>query len=68
MECTYCRFYLCARTEKQLQHRLRIMDANPRVKPAPCPHCGTTAWARSREAIEDDPRPWWKQLFDVRLW
>lgn len=65
MQCNYCRLYLFAKTENELQDRLQIMDANPKVKPSPCPHCGTTAWARSREAI---PRPWWKQLIDVRLW
>lgn len=67
MQCEFCWTHLYATTEKQLQHRLHNMEMNPNVKVAPCPNCGSTGWVSSREAIMDDPRPWWKRLFDVRL-
>lgn len=60
MTCPTCA-QMCATSEEQLAIRQRNMAAMPNVTPAPCPQCGSTAWATSREMIKARPVPnrWW---------
>jgi len=50
MTCAYCQSW-SATTERQLATRFRNMAASPDATPFPCPQCGGTDWATTREHI-----------------
>lgn len=66
--CEICSTWV-ARSQAQLDNRLRNMAAVPDAVPYACPRCGSTAWAKTAAFIErggywqcclntPDPRPW----------
>lgn len=57
---------MCATTDEQYAHRQTIMAHSDDVHIAPCPRCGSTDWATSKEYIGKEPgKPpeprWWQR-------
>jgi hypothetical protein len=52
--CSFCQPWF-ARTQSQLDNRLRKMRAHPDVKPFACPKCDGTEWASSAECVAPAP-------------
>ena len=61
--CEVCSAW-AARTQTQLDNRVRNMAAAPDVAPCPCPRCGLTAWVKTEAFIEQvEPRMGhWQQI------
>jgi len=49
--CPTCLRNLAAKSEAQLNLRMKKMKASPSVKVFPCTKCGGTEWALTRESI-----------------
>lgn len=69
MMCEFCRTNMAARTQRQLDNRLRNMRENAQVGIGPCPQCGGSEWATTLlmvQIIDSDPLPWWRRWFRRR--
>lgn len=77
MTCPACMQW-CATSEKQLSTRMKNITGAPEVQAHPCPACGGTDWATTREMIQEEaprsrlpswlkPTPMWSAMLSLTL-
>jgi hypothetical protein len=64
--CAFCLGKMAARSQKQLDTRLRNIEGMPDVMLSACPRCGGTEWATTTQMIEKPKQSLLSWLFGLR--